>query len=85
MEFPLKVVKRKNEKFVYVGDIPDTLAARKNARDFDRENGRKTVLVKDAIKSRKSLIHYVSAKFYQSLRKVTYPAYGVENLLRRGD
>lgn len=76
---PLREITRGGKKYVYSGDIPNTPNARKNAHDYGKEQGRKTVLV-TRTDNKSRAYHYISKKFYPSLCNTLYPAFGKEDL-----
>jgi Na+-transporting NADH:ubiquinone oxidoreductase subunit NqrC len=80
-EIEKRVITRKGEKYVYMGDITNTKQARENARESVKVNGRKSIFVVDP-HNKKTAIHYVSDKFYKHLHLGIYPSYGQGNLLK---
>ena len=74
-------IRRNNEIYVYVGDIPNTKHVKESEIRYVHERGRKVVHIVDK-QDKKVICQYVSKKFYPSICKVQHPAWGKQSIGR---
>lgn len=76
-----RVIVRKGEKYVYNGEIPNRFVVKEATKNYMNEQGRKPIFVQDKADPN-TLLVYVSNKFYKSLVKTLYPAFGRTPLIK---